>query len=417
MSSNAPTTVGESHVTDSSTKGAAAAKKGSWLTRLYNGTGNFQFVQKRRRSYGILAVVVIVCLLTIAFRGFSLGIDFEGGTRISMPPSESVTEQQVEDVFTDATGVSPQSTQTVGAGASRVIEINSERLSEEQIRQARAALFEEFQPKNSAGEVTQDAVNDSTVSESWGSSITNRMLIALGVFILIVFAYIAIRMERDMAISAIIGVIIDLVVVSGIYAILGLEVSPATIIGLLTILAYSLYDTVVVFDKVQENTSGLFSSTRATYSEQVNLAINQTVMRSINTSIFSVVPIAALLVIAVGLMGVGTLKDLALVQFIGVIEGTFNSIFFAAPMLVSLKMRSKKYRYHEKRVLKAREGQSSESGAEPEESDVLTAVDGRRTVSSPNAALAYDSHDSDTGWAPRRDGPPQTGGSSWRPGQ
>src|SRR5699024_9320807 len=268
-------------------------------------------------------------------------------------------------VFTEATGVAPNAVQTVGSGDSQVIEINSERLNEEQIREARAALFDEFKPVNAQGQPSEEAVNDSTVSESWGSSITKRMLLALGVFVLAVFAYIGLRMERDMAVSAIIGVLIDLTVVSGLYALLGLDVSPATVIGLLTILAYSLYDTVVVFDKVQENTAGLFVSSRATYGEQVNLAINQTVMRSINTSIFSLVPIAALLVIAVWLMGVGTLKDLALVQFIGVICGTFNSIFFAAPMLVSLKMRQKKYREHDERVLKTRERVAA--GEEPAE--------------------------------------------------
>lgn len=251
-------------------------------------------------------------------------------------------------------------------------------------------------------------MNDSTVSESWGSSITQRMLLALGVFVLAVFAYIGLRMERDMAISAIIGVIIDLTIVSGLYALLGLDVSPATVIGLLTILAYSLYDTVVVFDKVQENTAGLFDSNRATYGEQVNLAINQTVMRSINTSIFSLVPIAALLVIAVWLMGVGTLKDLALVQFIGVICGTFNSIFFAAPMLVSLKMRQKKYQEHDEQVFKARE--RAAAGEEPADDAQDVPRAGTRTVVSPNAGLRTRREQQ-----PDAAGP-DTSGVSWRPG-
>ncbi|AGE36518.1 protein translocase subunit SecF [Corynebacterium urealyticum] len=382
--------------------------KGSRLSQMYNGTGNFPFVAKRRLWYQILIAIFVLCIATIGFRGFNLGIDFEGGTRISMPPSANVQQDAVERVFTEATGVAPNAVQTVGSGDSQVIEINSERLSEDQIRQARAALFEEFKPVNAQGQASEDAVNDSTVSESWGSSITKRMLLALGVFVLAVFAYIGLRMERDMAISAIIGVLIDLTVVSGIYALLGLDVSPATVIGLLTILAYSLYDTVVVFDKVQENTAGLFDSNRATYGEQVNLAINQTVMRSINTSIFSLVPIAALLVIAVWLMGVGTLKDLALVQFIGVICGTFNSIFFAAPMLVSLKMRQQKYREHDDRVLQARERVAA--GEEPAEDSEEEPRAGTRTVVSPNAGLG----------AQRKQQPDTSGldtsGVSWRPG-
>lgn len=383
-------------------------EKGSWLSQMYNGTGNFPFVAKRRLSYQILITIFVVCIATIGFRGFNLGIDFEGGTRISMPPTSSVQQDDVERVFTEATGVEPNAVQTVGSGDSRVIEINSQRLSEEQIREARTALFEEFKPVNAQGQPSEDAVNDSTVSESWGSSITQRMLLALGVFVLAVFAYIGLRMERDMAISAIIGVLIDLTIVSGLYALLGLDVSPATVIGLLTILAYSLYDTVVVFDKVQENTAGLFDSNRATYGEQVNLAINQTVMRSINTSIFSLVPIAALLVIAVWLMGVGTLKDLALVQFIGVICGTFNSIFFAAPMLVSLKMRQKKYQEHDEQVRKARE--RAAAGEEPADDAEEVPRAGTRTVVSPNAGLRTRREQQ-----PDAAGP-DTSGVSWRPG-
>lgn len=406
-----------------------------FLEKLYNGNGGFRIVQNRRRLYGLLVAVVVACLLSILVRGFSLGIDFEGGTRMTMPPAGGATESSVSEVFEDATGIAAQSTQTVGSGDAESIEINSERLSEEQIREARSALFNEYHPKNNVGEVTQDAISDSTVSESWGSSITKKMLIALGVFLLTVFLYIAIRMERDMAAAAIICLLIDLTVVSGIYALVGFEVSPATVIGLLTILAYSLYDTVVVFDKVQENTSGLFGSTRATYAEETNLAINQTIMRSINTSIFSLVPIASLLIVAVGIMGVGTLKDLALVQFIGVIAGTFSSIFFAAPLLVTFKMRQQKYKQHEARVERARSLATSQESSSDEDAAVETAEDanekvgvsaadagagadadeakkaGKRSVSSPNARLADDSTEDF-----KRETHNEDAGRSWRPG-
>ncbi len=402
-----------------------------FFEKLYNGNGGFAIVQNRGRLYGILVAVVVACLLSILVRGFSLGIDFEGGTRMTMPPAGGATESSVSEVFEEATGIAPQSTQTVGSGDAESIEITSERLSEEQIREARSALFNEYHPKNNVGEVTQDAISDSTVSESWGSSITKKMLIALGVFLLAVFLYIAVRMERDMAAAAIICLLIDLTVVSGIYALVGFEVSPATVIGLLTILAYSLYDTVVVFDKVQENTSGLFGSTRATYAEETNLAINQTIMRSINTSIFSLVPIASLLIVAVGIMGVGTLKDLALVQFIGVIAGTFSSIFFAAPLLVTFKMRQQKYKQHEARVERARSLAVSKEGSSDEDAAVETAEDtsekvsvsaagadadeakkaGKRSVSSPNARLADDSTEDF-----KRETHNEDAGRSWRPG-
>lgn len=439
MSNPETLSVKESEAVESAELSAAEAtpvdapdtEAAGFFEKLYNGNGGFAIVQNRGRLYGILVAVVVACLLSILVRGFSLGIDFEGGTRMTMPPAGGATESSVSEVFEEATGIAPQSTQTVGSGDAESIEITSERLSEEQIREARSALFNEYHPKNNVGEVTQDAISDSTVSESWGSSITKKMLIALGVFLLAVFLYIAVRMERDMAAAAIICLLIDLTVVSGIYALVGFEVSPATVIGLLTILAYSLYDTVVVFDKVQENTSGLFGSTRATYAEETNLAINQTIMRSINTSIFSLVPIASLLIVAVGIMGVGTLKDLALVQFIGVIAGTFSSIFFAAPLLVTFKMRQQKYKQHEARVERARSLAVSKEGSSDEDAAVETAEDtsekvsvsaagadadeakkaGKRSVSSPNARLADDSTEDF-----KRETHNEDAGRSWRPG-
>ncbi|WP_246394969.1 protein translocase subunit SecF [Corynebacterium anserum] len=386
---------------------------------MYNGEGGFQIVQNRKKWFAVMLVVVVVCLGAIVFRGFALGIDFEGGTRISMPPSGNADETSVARVFEDATGVAPQSTQTVGTGDARQIEITSSRLSEEQIRQARSALFDNFKPVDATGKESEAAVNDSTVSESWGSSITKRMLIALGVFLLVVFTYITIRLERDMALAAIICLLIDLTVVSGIYALVGFEVSPATVIGLLTILSFSLYDTVVVFDKVKENTAGLFNSTRSTYVEQVNLAVNQTIMRSINTTIFSAVPIISLLVVAVGIMGVGTLKDLALVQFIGVIAGTFSSIFFAAPLLVVLKNRNAKYRRHDERVRKARaSGAANDSSSDATGSESSPAEESHGADSADSARLRTKPKRERKVVSPNNHVPGSGGENSrsWRPG-
>ena len=393
-------------------KSSEQLKRPGFVERIYNGEGGLQIVPNRKKWFGVLIALVVLCLAAILIRGFSLGIDFEGGTRVSMPPTNGADETSVSEVFEEATGVQPQTTQIVGSGEARQVEVTSERLSEEQIRDVRTALFDRFQPTDSSGEVTEAAVNDSTVSESWGSSITQRMLIALVVFLLAVFLYITIRLERDMAIAAIICLVIDLIVVAGIYALVGFEVSPATVIGLLTILSFSLYDTVVVFDKVNENTTGLFQSTRSTYAEEVNLAVNQTIMRSLNTTIFSVVPIISLLVIAVGLMGVGTLKDLALVQFLGVIVGTFSSIFFAAPLLVVFKNRSKKFKEHEQRVMLAREGQlgtsSSTVTAPDNEENAESALVGvenkeettKRQVASPNARVTSNDEDAGRSWRP-----------------
>ena len=334
------------------------------LRRVYTGEGGLDFVGRRKTWYSITGVVVIVCFLAIIFKGFTLGIDFEGGTKMNMPYSDSLDKTSVSKTFQDATGVEPAKVQVVGAGDSKILEINSRRLTEQQINQAREQLYTEFEPKNAEGEASPDVIGDSTVSESWGSTITSRMLMALAVFFVLIFAYITIRFERDMAIAAMAGIAVDGIVVSGVYALIGFEVSPATVIGLLTVLAFSLYDTVVVFDKVKENTAGYEASTRKTYAEEANLAVNQTVMRSITTTVISALPIASLMVIAVWLMGVGTLKDLSMVQLIGVIEGTFSSVFLATPILVTLKNMQKKVKDHNKRVADARAGKKVDADGE-----------------------------------------------------
>lgn len=331
---------------------ATVAERG-FFTRLYTGSGGIDVIGKRRTWYWVTAVALLVCIGAMVFRGFTLGIDFEGGTRMTMPPA-NVTEEQAEEVFEEATGVTPDLVQIIGAGDARVLEITSERLGEDTINDARMALYEEFHPVDASGESTPDAIGDSTVSESWGGAVTERMILAMAVFLALVFAYIAFSFERDMAIAAIAALVVDGVVIAGIYSLVGFEVTPATVIGLLTVLSFSLYDTVVVFDKVRENTAGFRNSTRRTYAEQVNLAVNQTIMRSINTTVSSLLPIIALMVIAVGMLGVGTLKDLALVQVIGIIQGTFSSIFLAASFLVSLKRRQKIHAEHDRKVADAR---------------------------------------------------------------
>ncbi len=189
------------------------------------------------------------------------------------------------------------------------------------------------------------------MSETWGGQITQKALIALVVFLVLAAIYITVRYERYMAVAALATLVFDLVVTAGVYALVGFEVTPATVIGLLTILGFSLYDTVIVFDKVEENTEGFEHTTRRTFAEQANLAVNQTFMRSINTSLISVLPIIALMVVAVWLLGVGTLMDLALVQLVGVIVGTYSSIFFATPLLVTLRERTDLVRKHTRRVL------------------------------------------------------------------
>ena len=192
------------------------------------------------------------------------------------------------------------------------------------------------------------------------------MLLAMAAFLVAAAVYVAVRLQREMAAAAMAALIVDAVLILGIYALFGLEVTPAMIIGLLTVLTFSLYDTVIVFDKVRENTSGVLDSRRSTYAEEANLAVNQTVVRSISTSVISALPIVALMVVAVWMLGVGTLRDLALIQLIGVIEGIFSSLFLATPLLVSLVNRKKKYKEHNAEVERYRSRGSVDDGTQLE---------------------------------------------------
>ncbi|MGV0782483.1 protein translocase subunit SecF [Mycolicibacterium peregrinum] len=366
---------------------SAALPKHGFFVRLYTGTGAFEVIGRRRLWYAVSGVIVAICIASMVLRGFTFGIDFEGGTKVSMPSAGSegvVSVQQVEDVYSKTLNKAPESVVLVGSGASATVQIRSETLSEPEIEELRTALFDEFHPKGSDGQPSKQAISDSKVSETWGGQITQKALIALVVFIVLASIYIAWRYERYMAMAAMATLVFDLVVTAGVYSLVGFEVTPATVIGLLTILGFSLYDTVIVFDKVEENTHGFEHTTRRTFAEQANLAVNQTFMRSINTSLISVLPIVALMVVAVWLLGVGTLMDLALVQLVGVIVGTYSSIYFATPLLVSLRERTELVRKHTKRVLNRREKGNKAATATNDTdaaSDATEAADTGDTVS------------------------------------
>ncbi|QZT64507.1 protein translocase subunit SecF [Mycolicibacterium austroafricanum] len=355
---------------------AAGAPRHGFFVRLYTGTGAFEVIGKRKLWYTVSAAIILVSLGAMLLRGFTFGIDFEGGTKVSLPRSDAqATTSQVETVFTDTIGTPPESVVVVGSGDSATFQIRSETLDNDQIVELRKALFDAFQPKGADGQPSEQAVSDSAVSETWGGQITQKALIALVVFLVLAAIYITVRYERYMAVAALATLVFDLVVTAGVYALVGFEVTPATVIGLLTILGFSLYDTVIVFDKVEENTDGFEHTTRRTFAEQANLAVNQTFMRSINTSLISVLPIIALMVIAVWLLGVGTLMDLALVQLVGVIVGTYSSIYFATPLLVSLRERTELVSKHTRRVLNRRKTAAARAGG-VEISDDGTTVDG-----------------------------------------
>lgn len=344
---------------------AAALPKHSFLNRLYTGTGGFDVMGKRKLLFAITALLVAIGIASILLKGFTFGIDFQGGTKVGFPRGDA-SVVQVQEVFEQAIGNAPESVVIVGNGASSTVQIRSETLSNEETAKLRDALFEKFQPKGEDGKPSKQAISDSAVSETWGGQITKKALIALAVFLVLVGIYITIRYEKFMALAALGSLALDLITTAGIYSLVGFEVTPATVIGLLTILGYSLYDTVIVFDKVEENTKGFEHTTRRTFAEQANLAVNQTFMRSINTSLISLMPVASLMIVAVWILGVGTLKDLALVMMIGIMVGTYSSIFFATPLMVSLRERTELVRNHTRRVLNRRKPTSSEPAAAAE---------------------------------------------------
>jgi preprotein translocase subunit SecF len=358
------------------------APRHNFFTRLYAGTGAFDIIGKRRLWFAISGAIIVIAIASIAIRGFTLGIDFQGGTKVSFPRG-SATVQQVDAVFHKTLGHDPEQVVVVGNGASATVQIRSEALSNDQTAKLRDALFNEFHPVGVDGKPSQQAISDSAVSSTWGAQITKKAVIALVVFLVLVSLYITVRYERYMALSALAALGFVLTTTAGVYSLVGFEVSPATVIGLLTILGFSLYDAVIVFDKVEENTRGFQHTTRRTFAEQANLAINQTLMRSFNTSLISVVPILSLIVVAVWLLGVGTLKDLAVVMLVGIIVGAYASIFLATPLLVTLRERTDLVRTHTRRVVRRRDGATAVDAT-----DTASSSDDRATSEEPVAALA-----------------------------
>ncbi|WP_245976119.1 protein translocase subunit SecF [Amycolatopsis palatopharyngis] len=317
-------------------------QKTSIRHRLYTGTGAFDIVGARKKWYIVFALLIAVCIGSIGIKGFNLGIEFEGGTQIQMPAQGAegpISEDDAKEVFGDALGEPASEAQLVGVGAAAAVQIRSNTLDAAQVAQVKQALFEQFQPLGANGQPSGDVISDSAVSSSWGEEISEKALIALLVFLVLVSIFLALYFERWMAVAALVALVHDIVVTAGVYSLIGFEVTPATVIGLLTILGFSLYDTVVVFDKVKENTRGLLGLTRRTYAEAANLALNQTLMRSINTSIIALLPVLGLMVVGYVLLGVGTLQDLALVQMTGMLAGVLSSLLLATPLLVDLKMR------------------------------------------------------------------------------
>ncbi|MCF6745683.1 protein translocase subunit SecF [Blastococcus sp. KM273128] len=319
--------------------------------RLYNGEAGLDVVGRSRLIYKITAVVVLLCLVTIVFRGFNFGIDFEGGNSFRLPGSQ---EQLAEArAAAEDAGAQVATAQVVGGDT---LLIRTEQLGNE----AERVVVENLA---AAVGVEPAQVSPESVSADWGQDITDQALVALVVFLVAVVLFLAVRFQPKMAVGAMAALAHDIVITAGVYSLIGFEVTPSTVIGFLTILGFSLYDTVVVFDKVDENTRDLATSARMTWGEAANLAVNQTLMRSINTSVIALLPVAGLLFVGAGLLGVGTLKDLALVLFVGLAAGTYSSIVLATPIVADLKEREPEVQALRRRVLARRSSAARTGGA------------------------------------------------------
>ena len=305
--------------------------------RLYTGETSVDFVGKRKLWYVVSLIIIAISALGLFGRGLNLGIEFEGGAKFNVPSTISVEEARN---IVKAAGVP---TSVIIAVGNERLEIQTPPLEQTEIESFTSKIAVDFK-------VDPALITTQSVGPSWGADITRQALIGLGVFLLLVILFLTIYFELRMAAAAIVALLHDLVITIGIYAITGFEVTPATVIGILTILGYSLYDTVVVFDKVKENSRGIIAQSRLNYRESANLALNQTLIRSINTSIVALLPVAAILIVGVGILQAGTLKDLALALFVGIAAGTYSSIFIATPFLVQLKERQPEIQALSRRV-------------------------------------------------------------------
>jgi preprotein translocase subunit SecF len=336
---------------------------------LYTGKTSFDFVGRRRLWYAISGLILLVAVFALVFRGLNFGIEFRGGAEFRVPNAQC----SVEEARTATTSVVSGETivQELGNGEIRVQTPALEGSQSTEIVDALAA----------GCAVDAAEISSQVIGPSWGAEVTNRALLGLGIFLVFVVLFISLAFEFKMAIAAIVALLHDIVITVGIYAVVGFDVTPATVIGLLTILGYSLYDTVVVFDSIRENTAGLTSGSRQTYSEAANFSVNQTLVRSINTSVTALLPIGAILFVGAYLLGAGTLKDLSLVLFVGIVASTYSSIFIATPLLADLKEREPAMQALARRVASRRSGaaQPARAQAQPRRSTAKTSGEGAAT--------------------------------------
>ncbi len=313
---------------------------------LYTGDRSIDFVGKRRIWYVIIAVLVAISVAFPILRGFNLGIEFTGGSQFQIAEVSNTDAVVAEEAVHSVVPETEVHTTVVGGTGVR---IQTGQLTSDETDEVVAALAVAY-------EVPETDITTSFIGPSWGQDVTRQALVGLVVFLGLAALGMALYFRTwKMSLAAIGSLIVDLVITVGIYSITGFELTPAALIGVLTILSYSLYDTVVVFDKIRENTSELGPNATLTYGESVNLAVNQTLVRSINTSVVAALPVAAILFIGSFAFGADTLRDISLALFIGIIVGTWSTVFLAAPLYAQLRETEPVIRQANERTLAARQ--------------------------------------------------------------
>ncbi|MFO7592199.1 MAG: protein translocase subunit SecF [Acidimicrobiia bacterium] len=328
--------VGDPAVGGTAVDGPSRERRGvrGTLSDIYHERTHFDFIGRSRMWFALSGLFVIISAGALAFAGLNLGIDFEGGTQWEVRvASGTATTTDVRVALAD-TEAADSKVLILGNDGVRLQAPELSDTAQDRVTQALAEY---------AG-VADDAVSLSNVGPTWGDQVSRKALTALIFFFVLIAAYLTFRFEWRMAVAALIAVLHDIVITVGVYAVTRFEVTPGTVVAFLTILGFSLYDTVVVFDKIDENTPSLGSERGDTYSAMVNRSMNQVLMRSLNTSFVALLPVASLLVVGSGILGAVTLRDFALALFVGLFVGTYSSIFVATPILALLKEREPRYR-------------------------------------------------------------------------
>ncbi|MEV5107994.1 protein translocase subunit SecF [Streptomyces massasporeus] len=326
------------------------SKLGNLGARLHRGEIGYDFIKNRKIWYGLSILITITAIVGLAVRGLNMGIEFQGGAVFTTPKNVSVSVSQAEEYAETASG-HDAIVQELGDGSLR---IQVAGIETDKANQIKNQLSDDLK-------VDAEQINAELVGPSWGEQIANKAWQGLGIFLILVVIYLAIAFEWRMALAAFVALIHDITITVGIYALVGFEVTPGTVIGLLTILGYSLYDTVVVFDSLKEQTKDLTKQTRWTYSDVANRSINSTLVRSINTTVVALLPVAGLLFIGGGVLGAGMLNDISLSLFVGLAAGAYSSIFIATPLVADLKEREPAMKALKKRVL-AKRAQAAAKG-------------------------------------------------------